>query len=883
VATSAEQYRQLREVFRVVIEHEPEQRAAYLDQACVGDPALRAEIESLLASHDAAENFIEAPAFGRPLQGIAEQDGDRIEGRRLGSYQLIHEIGRGGMGTVYLAQRADEQYQKLVAIKVVRRGLDTEDILRRFRNERQILASLEHPNIARLIDGGTTDDGLPYLVVEYVEGTRVTDYCDDHQLPTNERLRMFRTICAAVQHSHQNLVVHRDLKPSNILIMADGTPKLLDFGIAKLLDPETTEKSEHTVTVLGVMTPEYASPEQVRGEQVTTASDVYSLGVLLYELLSGQRPYRITSRRPDEIARVICEVEPEKPSTAGRRQPADGLQSEPPAVAGGSYSRGLNPPATAGGSDLKSLRGDLDNIVLMAMRKEPARRYASVEQFSEDIRRHLAGLPVIARKDTFGYRTSKFVTRHKIGVVAATLVALSLIAGVATTLWQSSVARRQARIAAAERDKARMETAKSDRINSFLQEMLGFSDPSWNSPNANPGHELSVREALDEAAKRAESELADQPEVLAEVERTMGNSYRGQGRLDNAESHLRSALELYRRTRGEGSRQVAITAMNLGYVFSLRGQADAAEPLLQEALSIYRRQLSAEETVDRLSFVETLGIIGNIKRLKGDTAAAEAFYQEALQHANKLVGKDRIMIPTISVNIGATREDRGDLDGAQALYRSALEEWRRLLGEQHLETAICLRSLAINLKTKRELAESEHRFHEALDIFQRLNIDEGPFATVTAVEFADLLYLKREYTAAEKEVRRVLEIQQRTLPKDSPYFATSWTVLGKILTQTGRAVEAERYLRDALALRTRTVKNGHWSIATTEGALGECLIARKRYAEAEPLLLRGYTGMKGRLGEKDPRTIEALKRLVTLYRDWKKPDKAAQFSAMRSQ
>src|SRR5260370_39233814 len=419
---------------------------------------------------------------------------------------------------------------------------------------------------------------------------------------------------------------------------------------------------------------------------------------------------------------MICEVEPGKPSTAassqlsvvsGKRQRDERLTADNEHEANPQFAI-RNP---------KSLRGDLDNVVLMAMRKEPARRYASVEQFSEDIRHHLEVLQVIERQDTFAYRTSKFVTRHKIGVVAATLVALSLIAGVATTLWQSSVARRQARIAAAERDKARMETAKSDRINSFLQEMLGFSDPSWNSPNANPGHELSVREALDEAAKRAESELADQPEVLAEVERTMGNSYRGQGRLDKAESHLRSALELYRRTKDEGSPQVAITAMNLAYVFSLRGQADAAEPLLQEALSIFRRQLSAGETVDRLSFVETLGIIGNIKRLKGYTPPAEVFYQKPLHHPNKLVDKHHIIIPPIPANLGATREDRGDLDGAQALYLNALEEWRRLLSEQHLETAVALRYLSIQLDARVQYAVSRRRFHEALDIFHRLNID----------------------------------------------------------------------------------------------------------------------------------------------------------------
>jgi serine/threonine protein kinase len=411
MAMSPEQWGQLKELFRVAIEHEPLQRAAYLDQACADDPALRAEIESLLASHDDAEAFIETPAFASTLKEIIESTAGQVEGRRIGSYQLIREIGRGGMGTVYLARRADEQYEKLVALKVVRRGMDTEDIVRRFRNERQILASLDHPNIARLLDGGMTDDGLPYLVMEYVEGTPVGDYCDRHHLTTNERLQLFRTICAAVQHAHQNLVVHRDLKPSNILVTPDGTPKLLDFGIAKVLTPELSALMiEHTRTEFRVLTPDCASPEQVRGEKLMTTSDVYSLGVVLYELLTGHRPYRSQRTPPHELARLICEQEPVRPSQAmadfGLRI-ADSTEPEPSSLHPKSETR--NP---------KFLRGDLDNIILMALRKEPARRYASVGRFSEDIRRHLDGLPVFARKDTFAYRTTKFVRRNRLGVAA---------------------------------------------------------------------------------------------------------------------------------------------------------------------------------------------------------------------------------------------------------------------------------------------------------------------------------------------------------------------------------------------------------------------------------------------------------------------------------
>jgi serine/threonine protein kinase/tetratricopeptide (TPR) repeat protein len=436
-----EKWGQLKELFRVAAEHEPQQRAAFLDQACVSDPALRAEIESLLASHDDAANFIETPAVDRAVKAIAESSVEQLAGRRIGAYRLIREIGRGGMGTVYLAERADEQYRKLVAIKVVRRGMDSDDIIRHFRNERQILASLENPNIAGLLDGGTTEDGRPYLVMEYVEGTPVTEYCDARRLTTEARLRLFRTICDTVHYAHQNLVIHRDLKPSNILITQTGTPKLLDFGIAKVLNPETsTGATERTRTEQRALTPDYASPEQILGEKPTTASDVYSLSIVLYELLTGHRPYRSLKMSAQEMVRLVCEHEPTKPSdsvnqievvTRGHDVPANTITPE--AV---SHARTTQPDKLR-----RELTGDLDNIVLMALRKEPQRRYESAAQFSEDIERYLNGLPVLAREDTFGYRASKFLRRQKRGIWAASTVLMALLIGIFTSYLYLSMGR----------------------------------------------------------------------------------------------------------------------------------------------------------------------------------------------------------------------------------------------------------------------------------------------------------------------------------------------------------------------------------------------------------------------------------------------------------
>ena len=375
-----EQWQNVRKILERALDLDPAECATYLDEACAGDAELRREIDSLLAANDqATRGFLTGKAIDQ-VGDLVELGSDTLQGRRIGPYQVLEEIGHGGMGTVYRAVRADDQYQKQVAIKVVRGGLGDRLAIQRFKAERQILANLDHANIARLLDGGATEDGRPYVVMEYIEGLPIDEYADSRRLNLRARLKLFRTVCSAVAFAHQRLVIHRDIKPANILVTESGDPKLLDFGIAKILDDQQSDGGEATVTLVRMMTPEYASPEQVRGEPVTTATDVYSLGVVLYGLLTGRRPYRVSSKTPHDMVQAVLETEPEKPSIQNRR-----------------------------------LRGDLDNIVLKALRKEPERRYASVEQFSDDIGKHLDGLPVSARPDTLAYRGSKFVRRQQMG------------------------------------------------------------------------------------------------------------------------------------------------------------------------------------------------------------------------------------------------------------------------------------------------------------------------------------------------------------------------------------------------------------------------------------------------------------------------------------
>jgi eukaryotic-like serine/threonine-protein kinase len=422
-----EKWEQVKELFALALEREAAERGDFLRQACAGDERLRAEIESLLASLDGAGTFLE----DCPAADLLSEQSQAIAGKRIGAYRILREIGRGGMAVVYLGERDDQSYRKQVAIKMVKPGIDTEQILQRFRNERQTLAALDHSNIVKLLDGGSTDDGLPYLVMEYVEGLPIDQYCDLHTLSIDERLRLFRQVCSAVQYAHENLVIHRDLKPGNILIAKGGVPRLLDFGIAKLLSPGLSQVPLATRTGWRPMTPEYASPEQIRGRAITPAADVYSLGILLFELLTGHRPYRAAGQSLLEMERLVCETEPERPSVVVSRteEKMFGDGDVPTVITPElvSTQRGLRPTELR-----RRLRGDLDTIVMKAIRKEPERRYSSVDEFSRDIERYLTGMPVLARKSTIAYRGGRFLRRHKESLAAA-LAALILVAALVGT------------------------------------------------------------------------------------------------------------------------------------------------------------------------------------------------------------------------------------------------------------------------------------------------------------------------------------------------------------------------------------------------------------------------------------------------------------------
>jgi serine/threonine protein kinase/tetratricopeptide (TPR) repeat protein len=858
-----QRWRQIEDLFHSALDCEPGRRADFLNSACAGNASLRQEIESLLSSYEKG-SFTETPAFAEGIKLLEESEARSLVGQNIGPYRVTQIIGQGGMGAVYLAARSDQVFQKEVAIKLIKRGQDTDDVIRRFRGERQILASLDHPNITRLLDGGTTDDGIPYFVMEYIHGQPIDSYCDSHKLDIAERLKLFQSVCSAVHFAHQNLVIHRDIKSGNILVTAEGVPRLLDFGIAKLLASEPSV-ADPTLTIARRMTPESASPEQVRGGSITTASDVYSLGVLLYKLLTGHSPYRLAGRSPDQIERAICEEDPEKPSAVIDR------------VEGAATPQSVSETGEGAPDKLRRrLRGDLDNILLMALRKEPPRRYASVLQFSEDIRRHLEGLPVIARRDTPGYRAAKFVGRHKTGVAAAALIFLSLTTGIVATL-------RQTRLARAERDKAQVEKAKADRINSFLRDMLSFSDTRSGSANTKKGHDATLADMLDEAGPRAETELNDQPAVKAEMLRTIGVAYTIQPRFDLAEHYLRAALDTDLKLYGPEHPETARTEEALGIALGNKGDYPGAEKVLRQALAIYRKQ-PKDDNLDTRSFAETLSTLGLLTmKIDGKYPEAESLLLEAVSLAPRLKGKDRALVAHAENFLAALHSDRGEYQQAETQARQALSEFQKMGGSERAEAADTEINLGSILRTRGQYAEAEPFLLEGLATFRQLLGDQHPSVAYAWVHLGHLHYLEGKYGEAEEEVRKALKLYEAALPKGHGAISSPLTVLGLILNKTARSAEAEADLREALQIRARSVPKGHYLLAITQGALGECLTTEKKLPEAEPLLSESYATLKTVQSDRSPLTQEAARRLVTLYQSWGKQEEAARYQAAVAQ
>ncbi|HTK49888.1 MAG TPA: serine/threonine-protein kinase [Gemmatimonadaceae bacterium] len=826
---SAGRWAELSRVLDEALDAPLSERGALLDRLCAGDAAFRAEAERLLADGEASAHFLETPAaaYAAALMGTGEP-AVQAQGTRVGPYRILRELGHGGMGTVYLAERDDEQYRKRVALKLVRGALAVDDhLVRRFIEERQILASLDHPAIARMLDGGVTAGEFPWFAMEYVEGEPIDRWVTAHRSTASERLALFLTVCDGVQYAHRHLVVHRDLKPSNILVDADGQVKLLDFGIARLLaGPEGSTRVD-TLTAGGAMTPEYASPEQLRGAPAGVASDVYSLGVLLFELLSEHRPHRLAGADRAQLARAILEEEPRPPSELA--------------------------PSTM----RREIRGDLDTIVLMALRKEPDRRYQSVEQLAADIRRFLRRLPVSARPDTWRYRADRFVRRHGWAVAGAAALVVSLVGGLAGTMWQ---ARRAEREAATERE-----------VRRFVLSLFEVSDPAESR-----GRAVSARELLDRGTARIAGELRDEPAVRAEMLSVLGNVYRELGSYDRAGPLLEEALRLRRDLGAEDEDATAAALGDLGALLTDRSRFAEADTVLRQSLAIRRARFDdgdprVLESVSALSTLRlqqgripeadslleqvlraqrhtldprdpaiavTLNDLGVLARRRGDVRAAEADHREALAIRRARLGADHPAVGESMKNLALVLHGAGRFAEADTFYRGALAVQHAVFGPAHPQIASTLNSYASMLSQQGRYDSAATLFREALAMQRMLLGPEHASIAATLGNYAVLEYERGDAVAAVPLIRESVAMRRHVFGADHPSLATGLNQAGTVLGEAGRADEAERDLRESLEIFERRLGPRHEFVAIVLTNLGSLLSRHGDRVVADSLLRR---------------------------------------------
>lgn len=884
---------EVRRVFEALWDVPRERLATRLGELCRDDSDLRREVERLLWADRRATGFL-----GRPGRDAPAPPDDALLGRHVGPYRLLEVLGRGGMSTVYLAERDDGEYRQRVALKRIHPRAMSREALARFRRERQLLAGLEHPHIARFLGGGTSEDGWPYLVMERVEGLPLDVYCDRHRLSVDDRLDLFLQLLDAVRYAHSNLLVHRDLKPENVLVRHDGVVKLLDFGIAKLLEPRLAVGLTRTGTV--PMTPAYASPEQVRGAPITTGSDVYSLGVLLYELLSGRRPYGRGDVSERQLEDAILYAEPRPLSDAVRRNGKDG----------GTTATDLT----------RRLRGDLDVIVATALKKDPGERYASVEQLAEDLRRHRESRPIRARPATLRYRAFRFIQRHRIGV-AAVLFLTFLLTGFVTALSFQA-------------ERVRNERERAEQVSQFLIELFSVSDP-----DVAPGGEATARELLTRGTRRLVDDLED-PLARADVLETLGRVHLRLGMSTEAEPLFRRSLALRRMELGADHPDTAAGLHHLGLGLVDRGELEAARDVFEKALVIRRRRLGERhpevadtleglaqlhwraerlgdaeallrqaveirrgdpEVLHRARSLSDLGAVLmqrgrpyegrrrlleslNLRRQvlgpdhpelaqgwvelgytylhSGQPRRAEAVLVRALELQHRVLGSRHGALEDTLLSLADSLREQGRYEEAMERYREAVELDAFLHGsEDHQDRATLFNNLAVTLGLAGETAEARELFGRTLEIRRRLLGEAHPHVAQTQYSLAVLLAEVGDLREAEALLRQAEAALDGILPQDHPARAYSWVALAQVAAQQGRWSDAERRLAPALDLLRDSHPPGHWRVADAESLWAEILLERTRPAEALPLLERAYAVLLDQKSARDPRTRRTARRL----------------------
>jgi len=799
----AARFRRIETLFHAAREFPAQQRDVFLQNECGDDVDLRAEVAALIAADATVASGPATAVLDRATtQAMADQT-DAQNGRIIGVWRLVGPLGSGGMGSVFLAERNDGVYRTRAALKMLNPWLRGGAFEQRFARERQILSDLKHPAIAALLDGGVTDDGVPYLVMEYVEGESITQFAQSHALDMDQRLRLFVRVCHAVQHAHQNLVIHRDLKPGNILIAADGSPKLLDFGIAKLLiSVDAREPDTATIEHTRLLTPEYASPEQIRDQPVTTASDVYSLGVILYQLLVGQRP---SWKEPHSSQ------PPTRPSSAVLR-------------ADGSAAEFANPHQRKRWSH--TLRGDLDTLALKTLAFEPARRYATAQQLGDDIERYLRHEPLLARPDSLRYRAGKFLRRHRLGVFLGT-VALSVIVAAAFSLAILSLHLRTERDrSSAAQLHAEQEARAAQRVSGFLARLFDGANP-----NQAQGSAPTLRDVLDRGAQEVGEQLKDDPVVQARLLILIADAYRQLGEFRQGIAAAERAVEL-RRARSPGdAAELAESLDSLGELRRDNGDYGPAERLHREALSLRRELLPA----DTFMVGRSLNNLALTLHEAGRSEESLPLYEESLALRRRTLGDSAPPILSTLVNIGLLRRTLGDYAGSEAAFREVYEKRIKSLGEEHPATANVMTHLGRALLSRGQIDDAEALFRRALQVRRKLFGEHNADVSITLYELANAVQRRGDLNQAETLLREAHAIDLTVFGPDNSESAQASARLGDVLLAKGQLVEAERMRRDSLRICLLRLTPMHPRLATAKGYLADVLLARNQYSEAEHL------------------------------------------------
>ncbi|MEP7383307.1 MAG: serine/threonine-protein kinase [Gemmatimonadota bacterium] len=818
-----ERWTRMESAFLQAIELPTSERAAFLDDRCTDDPALRRELDGLLAGHEAAGGN-QTP--DRLLTPVVVSSRHFAAGARVGPWALDALIGHGGMGEVYRAHRADAQYEQEVAIKVLRAGRDTSDMLRRFRAERQILARLQHPNIATLLDGGVTDGGQPWLAMQYVDGRPITGWADERRLPLAARLRLFVTVCEAVGVAHTNLVVHRDIKPSNILVTDDGTVRLLDFGIAKVLDAAPDEPLTGDVLLL---TPEHAAPEQFRGEPVTTATDIYALGALLYQLLAGSRPFQVTT--PAELAHAVLTQDP-----------------PPPSVAAADASRLTRAERNAPPVPPAEIAGDLDAIVLKALRKEPDRRYRSAGDLAADVTRFLDGYPVAARPETLAYVTTRFVRRNRLAVAASAATMLALVALVTVSLRAAASSRRQAQAIARERDVA-------VQVSGFLENLFQSPTPFALGPERRDTLRLGA--FLDEGTRKVQQELTAQPLVQAQLLTVLGRAHADLGLYARARALLEDATAIRRRELGPGDVETASTERSLGAVLVQLGEPAAAESLLRRVATT----LEGAPAAGRDETITALASLGAAEMELGRYPDAERAFRDALALARTHDRSADTELAERMSDLASALGALGRSDEAERLLTEAVGIQRAANGNDSPRLAGAMNNLASLLMSQRKFAAAEPLQRDVTRILEMTLPPKHPLRATALNNLAASLLELHHPGESESLFRQVLRVREEVLGADHPVVGTTLINLAAALDNQGRSREGLAMKRDALARLVKSLGPDHPTVAYAHQNIGVSLHQMERHREARVSLASAVRIRRATLGPTHPLTVSALAKL----------------------